>query len=347
MKNSRLYYLFQTIGWGSYLVINVAFTFIYKDWNWVFLYTNFNIATTGFIITHLFRSKVVEKEWYSFSIKQLGYRILITGLVMSLIWSLWTVPINTVAISRFNLLEEGFQPIYYLTIWISLSFITILWLLIYFGINVFKNYKQSEVEKWKLQAIVKDAELIALKAQINPHFIFNSLNNIRSLIIEDAEKARQMIIHLSDLLRYSIQFTNQEKVTIENEMAVVKDYLELESIQFEERLHYDIRVDMKALEIKIPPMSIQLLVENAIKHGISTLPNGGEINVSVKYTSRGLDVAVENTGELQETINGTGIGIRNANERLKLLFGGQVKFQLENINENKVKAGFFVPAETV
>jgi LytS/YehU family sensor histidine kinase len=286
---------------------------------------------------------VVEKEWYTFSIKQLAFRILITGLVMSLIWSLWTVPINTVAISRFNLLEEEFQPIYYFTIWISLSFITILWLLIYFGINVFKNYKQSEIEKWKLQAIVKDAELIALKAQINPHFIFNSLNNIRSLIIEDAEKARQMIIHLSDLLRYSIQFTNQEKVTIENEMAVVKDYLELESIQFEERLHYDIRVDRKALEIKIPPMSIQLLVENAIKHGISTLPKGGEISISVNYSTEGLEVAVENTGELQETSNGTGIGIKNANERLKLLFGEQVKFRLENVNGSKVKAGFFVP----
>ena len=190
------------------MVINIAFEFIYREWDWILLFTYFNIAITGFILTHLFRSKVVEKQWYSLSIKQLAFRIFLTGLVMSLIWSLWTVPINIVAISRFNITDEGIRPVHFVSIWISLSFITILWLLIYFGINIFKNYKQSEVEKWKLQATVKDAELIALKAQINPHFIFNSLNNIRSLIIEDAEKARQMIIHLSDLLRYSIQFTN-------------------------------------------------------------------------------------------------------------------------------------------
>ncbi len=345
MKNSRLFYLFQIAGWGAYLVINVVFTIIYKEWEWIYLFTNVNMVLSGFIITNLFRNRIVNKGWYSLGIKQLSIRILFAGVVMSLVWSLWSVPVNTLAISRFDFTDEEFKPIYYISIWISLSVITVLWLLAYFGINVFKNYKQSEIEKWKLQAAVKDAELIALKAQINPHFIFNSLNNIRSLIIEDAEKSRRMITHLSDLLRYSIQFNNQEKVTIENEMSVVKDYLELESIQLEDRLHYQIHVDPEALEIQIPPMTIQLLVENAIKHGISTLPQGGEVNVSVRYSVSGLEVVVENTGTLLKTNNGTGIGIKNANERLKLLFGEQVKFRLEKLDENKVRAGFFVPVK--
>ena len=93
-----------------------------------------------------------------------------------------------------------------------------------------------EIERWKLSATVKDAELSALKAQINPHFIFNSLNNVRSLVIEDSERARDSITHLSDLLRFSIQFDQYEKVSLEKELEVVRDYLNLEAIQLEEQI---------------------------------------------------------------------------------------------------------------
>ena len=119
-----------------------------------------------------------------------------------------------------------------------------------------------------MKTSVKEAQLLALKSQVNPHFIFNSLNNIRSLVVENPEKAREMITHLSALLRYSIQFNNEERVTLEEEIVIVNNYLNLESIQLEDRLTYKIDVDEGVNNLLIPPMSIQMLTENAIKHGI-------------------------------------------------------------------------------
>ena len=195
-----------------------------------------------------------------------------------------------------------------------------------------------------MTAAVKDAQLIALKSQINPHFIFNSLNNIRSLVIENPEKAREMITHLSSLLRYSIQFNSAEKVTISNEIDIVKYYLNLESIQFESRLKFQFYIDDRALNFKIPPMAIQMLVENAIKHGISKLPDGGEISVSCQVNDAILEVEVINTGQLEpQESSATGIGLKNATDRLKLLFGRLSELTLENINSQQVRAKFTVP----
>ena len=153
-----------------------------------------------------------------------------------------------------------------------------------------------------------------------------------------------MITHLSSLLRYSIQFNNTEKVTLANEIDVVKYYLNLESIQFEDRLNFKLEVDEKALNYKIPPMAIQMLVENAIKHGISKLPEGGEISVDCHLDNGELIVEVINTGQIQQADPArSGIGLQNATERLKLLFGKLSDLSLENINQNQVRAKFTVP----
>ena len=138
---------------------------------------------------------------------------------MALVWAAYIIPSNTLLyqLAGVEMEENKFRLIGMI---FPMSIIILLWLLIYFGVHTFFHFKESEIEKWKLDAALKDAELIALKSQINPHFIFNSLNNIRSLVIEDPEKSRDMITHLSDLLRYSIQFNNQEKVTLEKEMDV-------------------------------------------------------------------------------------------------------------------------------
>jgi LytS/YehU family sensor histidine kinase len=234
---------------------------------------------------------------------------------------------------------------------ISFSFIAsyamyfLCWSAIYFAYQFLQKNREVEIEKWKLQATVKDAELSALKSQINPHFIFNSLNNIRSLVIEDAEKARDSITHLSDLLRFSIQFDPYEKVSLDKEMEVVADYLNLESIQLEERLVYHLLMHKKTKEILVPPMMIQTLVENAIKHSINNLPNGGEVIVESKVVSEFLTIYVKNTGQmkLQESPKRRGIGITNAKERLRLLYGDKASLVVENMNENVVCATVKIP----
>ena len=183
----------------------------------------------------------------------------------------------------------------------------------------------------------------ALKSQINPHFIFNSLNNIRSLVLEDPERARTMITNLSGLLRYSVQFSHHEKVRLEDELQVVKNYLKLESIQYEDRLQYKLEINEETLDLKIPPMVIQILVENAIKHGIAELPAGGEVRIRTKLIKNDLIVEVLNTGRLKTEVTGTGIGLQNASERLNMLFGKLSTLTVENYDSDKVMAKFSIP----
>ena len=145
----------------------------------------------------------------------------------------------------------------------------LLWTLIYFAVHYFENYKQVQIESLIWEAAVKDFELKTLKSQLNPHFMFNALNSIRALIDLDPKNAQTAVTKLSNILRYSLKMERIETVSLGEEMQAVADYLALESVRFEERLKYTVDIDPKAVSFEIPPMMIQTLVENGIKHGIS------------------------------------------------------------------------------
>ncbi len=221
-----------------------------------------------------------------------------------------------------------------------------LWSLLYFSFHAFRDYRSEEIEKWRLEAAVKDAELIALKAQINPHFIFNCLNNIRALVLEDAEKARSAITQLSDLLRGSLQFHTAARVPLSIEIQLVRDYLALESLHMEDRLRYSITIDPAAESIEVPPMCIQLLAENAIKHGLAASPSGGSIDIRIQKNLTELAIETRNTGQLNAKpgrSNSMGIGLQNLRERLRLLHGPSAGLSLRNLDGNQVSARIEIP----
>lgn len=218
-------------------------------------------------------------------------------------------------------------------VWVSI----IGWTLIYFVIKHKQKNRAQEIEKWQLQTALKDAELQALKSQLNPHFIFNCLNNIRALAIDDGKKTRQMITHLSEILKFMFQFNQQKLVTLEQEVNYVRNYLILESIQFDDRLTSQITMQDGLESWQIPPMSIQLLVENAIKHGIMQLENGGEILINIYEKERKLFIDVINDGQLLESKE-KGIGLKNLQKRLSMLVSENSLLTLEQISEVKVKA---------
>ena len=139
------------------------------------------------------------------------------------------------------------------------------------------------------------------------------------MILENHMKARDMVSHLSELLRYSIQFNDNEKVTVGEELEIVEKYLELETIHYEDRLKFEILLSKELKKCKIPPMIIQLMAENAVKHGISQEKNGGNIQIYIEKTEDDLQISVSNTGQLKEDKN-KGIGLRNATERIRILF---------------------------
>ena len=162
--------------------------------------------------------------------------------------------------------------------------------------------------------------------------MFNCLNNIRALVMEDPARARDMITHLSDLLRYSIQLNSAERVPLSRELEIVRHYLELEAMQLEERLSYVLDVDPAALPVLVPPMTLQLLVENAIKHGIAPRPEGGSIQLTAQpdAATGQLHIVVRNTGHYQLKPGHEGVGLRNARERLALLFGAAATLHIGN-----------------
>lgn len=342
MTRNTSYWLLQSIGWFTYAMIGVVVSFLFYDTVdvWVIL-AQFFSAIVMLMSTHLLRFKMKLDGWLRLKIQQLIFRIVPTLIVISLLSNgvivgytmLTTDIIDVENFSPLVFLLFSFQTFVYFTLW------TAVYLIIYF----FRNYKKEEVEKWQLQTAVKDAELIALKAQINPHFLFNALNNIRALILEDHMKARDMVSHLSELLRYSIQFNDNEKVTIEDELEIVNKYLELESIHYENRLHYEILTEKELGKCRIPPMLIQLMAENAVKHGISQIKNGGDILISVDKEGKNLVLEVSNTGKLKKNL-GSGIGLKNATDRIRILFDSEPDLELTQ-QGNMVRSRLKLPLE--
>ncbi|MTI39227.1 sensor histidine kinase [Fulvivirga lutimaris] len=341
INSTKLYWTLQVAGWSIFYFFYAFIAYYFSDFQWQVLVGYLNTAVFGFLLSHLYRNYIKQNHWESQGLFKLAIRLLVGSFVIAVVWTAIVVPINKLFLPPS---EEDQQTLIVAVIVVSnLTIVMLGWSLMYFLFKFFMNFKHSEVEKWKLEAAVKDAQLLALKSQINPHFIFNSLNNIRSLVIENPEKARDMITHVSDLLRYSVQFNNKEKVRLEQELEVVQNYLNLESIQFEDRLQYKLEIKPETLDRQIPPMAVQLLVENAIKHGISNLPKGGIINVKSYLDDDALVVEVINTGQINNISKGTGIGLKNASDRLKLIFGKLSDLEIKNLNEEMVQAKFKIP----
>ena len=218
-----------------------------------------------------------------------------------------------------------------------------LWLLIYLVWHFIEKNRKDQLDKLKLETTVKELELKTIKSHINPHFIFNSLNSIRALVDENPQRARKAITELSNILRSSMQAEKSETVTLQRELDIVKDYLALEHMRFEERLKIKFDIDEDTLNQPVPPMMLQTLVENAIKHGISKHVNGGEVIVVAKFKGDHLELMVRNTGQLSPTMNGDGFGIKSTQDRLNLMYQGKAFFDIRNAGPDMVESKVTVP----
>ncbi len=212
---------------------------------------------------------------------------------------------------------------------VSSSLIMIsMWVLCYLAIKLVLKLNQDRLERLELNDSLKQARLNTLKGQINPHFMFNSLNNIRGLMLEDVGRSREMLTKLSEMLRYSLTQDDFNKTPLQAEIEMVDHYVDLAGIQLEDRLQYHKEVDPASLQLDIPPMIVQLLVENAVKHGISNLKQGGEVRLHTAVEDGGLRIVVSNDGQLKPAGGSTGLGLKNIRQRLKLLYGEQASFRL-------------------
>ncbi len=194
-----------------------------------------------------------------------------------------------------------------------------------------------------------EIELNRLKAQLNPHFIFNSMNTIRALVDENPKKSKENITKLSKILRSTLITEKKKTISLAEELELVKDYLDLEHSRFEERLSIQYQIDSNTRKLSIPPMMLQTLVENSIKHGISKLPEGGIVCIKSNTKDGKLILEISNSGEFKTSptpvTESAGFGLLGTRKRLQLLYGDLAKFSIENIN-GKVIAKLIIPQNT-
>ncbi len=198
--------------------------------------------------------------------------------------------------------------------------------------NLTQSLLEQERERFRAESLAREAAFTALKMQINPHFLFNALASIRTLSRIQPETAHEAISQLSALFRYALQSAQQETVTLREELSIVRDYLALESLRFEDRLQSSFHIPPELESLPIPPMTLQILVENAVKHGIEEERHGGRISLHAALEQGELRLRVLNTGVLRQSTRGNGIGLANARERLRMMFGTSADITLQEIH---------------
>jgi len=341
-KHSSLYWICQISGWFSYgLTILFFASILDKELNPIFYPRLLLNLSLGILITHILRESMhrfslrppmPSNQWWKLVILLLVFSILnsFSSSYLADIFKLYEPGRNIPASRRFLFSLIFDTPIF--LVWMS---VYVLWHYIEFT-------NSEEIKKVKLETMIKDLELKTIKSQINPHFIFNALNSIRALVDENPVRSRQAITELSNILRSSIQVDKLEVTTLEKELSIVKDYLALEYIRFADRLEVEYTVDDNTMQNQVPPMMLQTLVENAIKHGLGKQPGDCTIKIISKLEQDKLVLMVQNTGLLQQKEK-DGFGLQSTRERLNILYRGQALFEIFQCEPNQVTAKLVIP----
>jgi hypothetical protein len=301
------------------------------------------------LITHLYRNFALHNGWHRLNLQQLIIRLIPAVVTLGLVYLVVTS--GKIYLLRLWLSElpPGSFRDFFIQNWTGLLMAGIrlmsIWVLAYHLYHYSQREANIARENARLALISKDAQLNNLSAQLNPHFFFNSLNTIKCLVIENPEQARRAIDLLSDLLRNALYSRDDKLITLEEEIQLVKDYLELEKLRLEERLRIKIDANENIMQYKLPPLSIQTLVENAIKHGIDKKKEGGLIELSIKREHQHMEISIQNPGKLLMKEDNAGLGLKNLEERLALQFNGNAVFKIMEIPEGNILATISIPVK--
>ena len=340
-----MYWGFQTLGWFTFTVGNLVFNYLSNgkigsgD-----IYYSLLIIILGIICSHFIRFVINLYNWRKEKITKIFHKLAILSVIGGTLHITLLYLISSICSDA---LIQNFTKAEFVTQSATFGTIYFFWGIIYITIYFFRNFKKEEIKNLEQQSKLKEIQLNKFKSQLNPHFIFNSMNGIRALIEEDAQKAKEGITQLSNILRHTLTIEKRSLISVEEELKLVEDYLNLEKIRLEERLEYEINTSPSCLHYQVPPMLIQTLSENAIKHGISQLIKGGKLIINSKSNNKFLILEIINSGQytpsafISESVSG--FGIQNSIQRLRFIFGEEAVFKIKNLNKNEVITTLKIP----
>lgn len=339
ISKGRAYWILQLFGWTAWALFNIFLLFFADIATLNQSLIIFILSGYYLISTHFLRYVVLKNNWLELSLIQLLPRILFFSVLLGI--SNYLVHIIGSTIFETINIESDLDLMVMLGNLIYSVVFYVIWAAIYFIFHYFERYNAS----LKYDAIIYEIELNKLKSQLNPHFIFNALNSIRALVDEDPLKSKRAITQLSNILRNSLIMNKRKLIDFNDEIKTVKDYLDLEAIRLEERLKVNIDISPEADSFQIPPLMIQTLVENGIKHGVATLTKGGQISLKAWQEEDQLRVQIRNSGQYLNGSgkNNTGYGIENTEQRLNLIFGESASFKIGNENNQSVLTEIKIP----
>ena len=264
------------------------------------------------------------------------------GLWVLVVWSwAWFLASNFNEFRGLNVRVERALPL----VFIAGFLLYILSVFFFYVLISLEASREAEARVLQASMLARDAELRALKAQVNPHFLFNSLNSISALTSSDPPKAREMCILLGDFLRRTLGLGAKSAITLEEEMSLVHAFLAVEKIRFGARLRMEEEIAPEALAFGVPPLLLQPLVENAVVHGIANCVEGGWIRLAIRRDGGALSVVVENQFDPEApSRHRNGVGLANVRQRLQTRYGNRASFGVSS-DGSRFRVGITLPAE--
>jgi LytS/YehU family sensor histidine kinase len=341
IKASRNYLLVQLFFWGGYCLLNV-------------LLMGLSIGFSGLLVlsfTVLSLLLVLSSHGLRWLYKRHGHTLSLGKVALHLVW-LVPVLAMSVQVALYGIIwllilfipavAQGAEPMTpgsFVLYTANTAIMLLLWSIFYLLRAEFFKRRNTEIEHWRLQAEVNARELDFLRSQINSHFLFNAINNLRAMVREDAERARSGLADLSVLLRGILHHDDRPLVKLHEELEWVRGYFALEALQFENRLTTEELIEQNLLNAQLPPLLLQTLAENAIKHGIAARRNGGKVTITArKLDSKNWELCVINPlPEFTSSHTGNGVGLSNARARLALAFGERAKITFELTDQARVQ----------
>ena len=327
------YWILQLSGWLLFVAFIALFNKLQGNPFTTELWLNLAVIfLLGVGLTHFFRFILLKFNWLQGKFWQRLPKIIMVTLLLATVFHFVQYFISDVLISKEKIAFSLSETLLRILNWALLLFF---WEAIYFVYHFVENSRREEIKNLRWEAVKNEMELNKLKSQLNPHFLFNAMNTIRALIDENPQTAKKAVTNLAHILRSSLQFGKLQLIPLDQELKIVDDYLQIEKLRFEEKLDFEIKNNIAVSSVKIPPMKLQTLVENAIKHGTAKRKEGGKITVSIdEYDSHSVKISIQNPGEflVKNESENTKFGLENTKQRLKLIFGEKASLHIKTAN---------------